>query len=198
MLLFTFTPIFIFAAAGSCSNLPSPQTATVATSELHSTIAISDILPGKLPNERSHAREITSIVSDQSEPFFTSPNQDATASDISTTPLTDFATLSATSTPLPDVPYAHHSDGSAITLAIVVSIIGGALLLTLAGWAWRKQKGKKSFGPDNHDTELAKHKILSAGGAPNGASRHYSRDMVEVDARPYQRSPTAPRYTLHH
>jgi hypothetical protein len=198
MLLFTFALIFILAATGSCSNLASPQTTTVMASVFHSTIAISDTLLGKRHNERVHARHIPSIVSDQAEPSFIPSDQDANASTALTTSPTDFATSSATSTPLPDVPYAHHSDGSSITLAIIISIIGGALLLTLAGWAWRKQKEKKSFGPDSHNTDLAKHKILNAGRAPDGASRHYSRDIVELDARPVQRSPTSPRYTLDH
>ncbi|KAF2451001.1 hypothetical protein P171DRAFT_439542 [Karstenula rhodostoma CBS 690.94] len=176
---------FISAPAGSCSNLSSSHTATITAPKIRDPPATNDTLPEKVRNERFHARDITSLVFGSSIPSFTSPNQDATTSAMSTTSWTLSATPSVTSTPLPEISYEHHSDGSAITLAILVSIIGGALLLTLAGWAWRKQKNKKSFGPDHHGTELAKLKILNAGSAPSGARRHYNRDTVELDARPY-------------
>lgn len=198
MLLFILP--FIFAAAGSCSNLLSLQPATATAAEIDNTFAISGSPLGALRSDRFHAREIASIVSGPSDPSPKSQSQDTsqdtTTPDISITSLTVSITATATSTPLPDVPYEHHSDGSAITLAIIVSIIGGALLLTLAGWAWRKQKDKKSFGADHHDAELAKHKISNAGGVTGGASRHYHGNMAEVDARPYQRSPAGQRCVL--
>ncbi|OAG06013.1 uncharacterized protein CC84DRAFT_1176092 [Paraphaeosphaeria sporulosa] len=196
MMLLTFP--FIFAAAGSCANLLSSHAATVTAADIHEPIAIDDNPESEPQHERFHAREIASMAYSPSDALLTRPNGDTTTSEMPSTSLITPGIPSATSAPFPDVPYDHHSDGSAITLAIIVSIIGGALLLTLAGWAWRKQKNKKSFGPDHHDAELAKHKIINASGAPGGASRHYSRDMREAEARPYQRSPTAQRYVIQH
>ncbi|KAL5415046.1 hypothetical protein PMIN04_008734 [Paraphaeosphaeria minitans] len=184
---------FIFAAASSCSSLPSSTTGNIRSADIHDPIAIVDRPTDDPEHERFHARQIPSLASSE---LFSSPKEDATTPELPNASVNFSAPSSEGSTPLPDIPYEYHSDGSAITLVIIVSIIGGALLLTLAGWAWRKQKDKKSFGPDRHDAELAKHKIMNAGGAPGVAGRHHSRDMGEREARPYQRSPTGPRHVM--
>lgn len=191
----SFPTILTILAAVCLLNLLSVQAEAITVFDPHTTSHVSSIEAIEHRNERLHARDIATTTADPVPLTSNRPIESATKSQEATSS-TDQTLPSTSSTPLSDVPYTNSSDGSSITLAIIVSIIGGALLLTLAGWAWRKQKAKKSFGPSDHDSELAKHKIQNAGAASSGAGRHYSRDMVQVEGVPHQRSPTASRYSM--
>ena len=92
------------------------------------------------------------------------------------------ATSPTTTATFSDPRFTQDANGSTMILAIVISIIGGALFLTLAGWMWhRTRRNDKSFEDNGHDTELGKHGLFNNSGAPGGASRHYSVAFTRTD-----------------
>lgn len=175
MLFVIYFAFFVHLTAGSYLNSSPSETATIVVSGTHRTTLIDSSHTIEQRDEQDLTQHLASMTPDTSLPSFGSITEETAQPQIVTLWATPSAAPPGTLPPSPHNQFVHQSNGSSMILAIVVTIIGGALLLTFVGWLWRrKMNNKKEFGDSSRDTEMGKYGLFDTSGAPGGASRHYT------------------------